>query len=58
MESGNGEATQPVLGDGEGNRRWSFGSKDMRRGFLKLHSSFSTNQLLRTAAEISNLVAT
>jgi hypothetical protein len=57
-ESDNGEAAQPVLGDGEGGLRWSFGSKDVRRGFLELPSSFSTDQLLRTTAENSNLVAT
>jgi hypothetical protein len=31
--------------------RQSFGSQDMRRGFLELPSSFSTDQLLRTAVE-------
>jgi hypothetical protein len=30
----------------------------VRQGFLELPSSFSTNQLHRTAAEISNLMAT
>jgi hypothetical protein len=58
MESGNGEAARPVLGDGEGGPRWSFSSQDVHRGFLKLPSSFWTDQLLRTAAENLNLVAT
>jgi hypothetical protein len=31
--------------------RCTFSSKDVRRGFLKLPSSFSTDQLLRTTAE-------
>jgi hypothetical protein len=48
---GNGEAARLVLGDGEGSLLWSFGSQDMRRGFLELPSSFSTDQLLRTMAE-------
>jgi hypothetical protein len=43
MESGNGEAARPLIGDGEGGLRWSFGSKDVRRGFLELPSSFSTD---------------
>jgi hypothetical protein len=55
---GNGEAAWPVLIDGEGGLRWSFGSKDVRQGFLELPSSFSTDQLLRSVAENSNLVAT
>jgi hypothetical protein len=42
-EPGNGEAAQPVLGDGEGG--------------LRLPSSFSTDQLLRSVVENSNLVA-
>jgi hypothetical protein len=46
-----GEAAQPVLGDGEGDLRWSFGSQDMRWGLLELHSSFLTDQLLQTAVE-------
>jgi hypothetical protein len=50
-ESSNGEVAQPVLGDGEGSLWWSFGSKDVRWGFLELPSSFSTDQLLWTAAE-------
>jgi hypothetical protein len=50
-EPGNSEAARPVLGDGEGGLRWSFGSKDMRQGFLELPSSFSTDQLIRTTAE-------
>jgi hypothetical protein len=58
MKSGNGEAAWPVLVDGEGGLRWSFSSKDVRQGFLKLPSSFSTNQLLQSAAENLNLVAT
>jgi hypothetical protein len=49
--TGNGEAAQLVLGDGEGGLRRSFGSQDVRRGFLELPSSFSTNQLLRTTAK-------
>jgi hypothetical protein len=57
-EPGNGEAARPVFVDGEGGLRWSFGSKDVRQGFLKLPSSFSTDQLLLSAAENSNLVAT
>jgi hypothetical protein len=40
---GNGEAARPVLLDGEGGLRWSFGNKDVRQGFLELPSSFSTN---------------
>jgi hypothetical protein len=54
----NGEAARPVLGDGEGGPRWSFGSKDVHQGFLELPSSFLTNQLLWSAMENSNLVAT
>jgi hypothetical protein len=50
-ESGNGEVARLVLGDGEGGLRWSYGSQDVRRGFLELPSSFSTDQLLRMAAE-------
>jgi hypothetical protein len=49
--AGDGDAARLVLGDGEGGLWWSFGSQDMHRGFLELPSSFSTNQLLRTAAE-------
>jgi hypothetical protein len=55
---GNGEAAWPVLVDGEGGLRWSFGSKDVRKGFLELRSSFSTGQLLWPAAANSNLVST
>jgi hypothetical protein len=55
---GNGEAAQMVLVDGEGGLRWSFGSMDMRQGFRELPSSFLTDQLLRSVAEILNLVAT
>jgi hypothetical protein len=58
IEPGNGEAARPVPGDGEGGLRWSFGSKDVRQGFLELPSSFSTDQLLWTVAENLNLVAT
>jgi hypothetical protein len=54
----NGEAARPVLVDGEGGLRWSFGSKDVHQGFLKLPSSFSTDQLLPLAAENSNLMDT
>jgi hypothetical protein len=36
---GNGEASRPVLVDGEGGLQWSFGSKDMRQGFHELPSS-------------------
>jgi hypothetical protein len=57
-EPGNGEAARPVLVDHEGGLWWSFGSKDVSQGFLELPSSFSTDQLLRSAAENSNLVAT
>jgi hypothetical protein len=57
-EPSNGEVARPVLVDGEGGLRWSFDSKDARQGFLELPSSFSTDQLLRSAAENSNLVAT
>jgi hypothetical protein len=55
---GNSKAARPVFVDGEGSLRWSFSSKDMRQGFLKLPSSFSTDQLLWSTAENSNLVAT
>jgi hypothetical protein len=54
----NGEAAWPVFIDGEGGLRWSFGSNDVRQGFLELPSSFSTDQLFRSAAENSNLEAT
>jgi hypothetical protein len=54
---GNGDAARPVLVDSEGGLRWSFGSKDVRQGFLKQPSSFSTDQLLQSVAENSNLVA-
>jgi hypothetical protein len=57
-EPGNGEAARPVLGDGDCGLRWFFGSKDVRQDFLELPSSFSTDQLLRMAAENLNLVAT
>jgi hypothetical protein len=57
-EPDNGEAARPVLGDGVGGLRWSFVSMDMRQGFLELLSTFSTNQLLRSVVENSNLVAT
>jgi hypothetical protein len=55
---GNGEVARPVLVDGEGGLQWSFGSKDVRQGFLELFSSFSTDQLLWSLVKISNLVAT
>jgi hypothetical protein len=55
---GNGEVARPVLVDSVGGLRWSFGSKDVHQGFLKLPSSFSTNQLLWSVVENSNLVAT
>jgi hypothetical protein len=58
MKLGNGEAAQSVLVDGEGGLRWSFDSKDMRQGFLELPSSFSTDQLLLSVVENSNLLAT
>jgi hypothetical protein len=54
----NGEAAGPVLVEGEGGLWWSFSSKDVRQGFLELPSSFSTDLLLRSAVENSNLVAT
>jgi hypothetical protein len=57
-EPGNGEVARPVLGNGEGSLRRSFGSNDVHQGFLEVPYSFSTDQLLRTAAENSNLVAT
>jgi hypothetical protein len=47
-----------VLVDGEDGLRWSFGSKDMRQGFLELPSNFSIDQLLQSAVENLNLVAT
>jgi hypothetical protein len=46
------------LDNGEGGLRWSFGSKDVRQGFLVLPSSFLTDQLLWPATKNSNLVAT
>jgi hypothetical protein len=58
MKPDNGEAARPVLVDGEGGLRWSFGSKDVCQGFLELPSSFSTDQLFRSAVKNSNLVAT
>jgi hypothetical protein len=58
MKPGNGEAARPVLVDGEGGLRWSFNSKDMCQGFLEVPSSFWTDQLLRSAVENLNLVAT
>jgi hypothetical protein len=58
MKPGNGEAARPVLVDGEGGLWSSFGSKDVHQGFLELPSSFSTDQLLWSVAENSNLVAT
>jgi hypothetical protein len=57
-KSGNSEAARPVVVNGEGGLRWSFGSKDVRQGFLDLPSSLSTDQLLWSAVENSNLVAT
>jgi hypothetical protein len=53
-----------VLVDGEGGKlkfggeKLKFGSKDVRQGFLELSSRFSIDQLLRSVAENSNLVAT
>jgi hypothetical protein len=58
MKLDNGEAARPVLVNGEGELRWSFGFKDVRKGFVELLSSFSTEQLLQSTAENSNLVAT
>jgi hypothetical protein len=58
MKPNNGEAARPVLVDGEGGPRWSFGSKDVCQGFLKLPSSFSTDQLLQSVVKNSNFVAT
>jgi hypothetical protein len=58
MKPGNGEAARPVLVDGDGGLWWSFGSKNVRQGFLELPSSFSTDQLLWLAVENLNLVAT
>jgi hypothetical protein len=55
---GNGEAYRLLLVDGEGSLRWSFSSNDVCQGFLELPSSFSTDQLLRSAVENSNFVAT
>jgi hypothetical protein len=55
---GSSEAARLVLVDGDGGLRWSFGSKDVRQGFLELPSSFSADQLLQLVAENSNLVAT
>jgi hypothetical protein len=55
---GNSEAARSLLVDGEGGLQWSFSSKDMRQGFFELPSSFSTDQLLWSAVENSNLVAT
>jgi hypothetical protein len=55
---GNGEATRPVLVDGKGGLQWSFGSKHVHQGFLEFPSSFSTDQLLRSTTENSNLVIT
>jgi hypothetical protein len=55
---GNGEAARSVLVNGEGGLQWSFGSKDVHQGLVELPSSFSTDQLLRSAVENSNLVAT
>jgi hypothetical protein len=55
---GNGEAARLVPVDGEGGLRLSFNSKGVRQGFLKLPSSFSIDQLLRSVAENLNLVAT
>jgi hypothetical protein len=57
-KSGNGEAARPVLVDSEGGLRWSFDSKDVRQGFLELPSSFSTDQLLQSAAKNLNMMAT
>jgi hypothetical protein len=55
---GKGEVARSMLVDSEGGLRWSFGSKDMRQGFLELPSTFSTDQLLRSTVENSNLVST
>jgi hypothetical protein len=55
---GNGEAAQPVLVDDEGGLWWSFGSKDVRQGFLDIPSIFSTDQLLWSVVENLNLLAT
>jgi hypothetical protein len=58
MKPGNGEAARPVHVNGVGGLWWSFDSKDVRQGFLEFPSSFLTDQLLRSAVENSNLVAT
>jgi hypothetical protein len=54
----NSEAAWSVLVDGGGGLQWSFGSTDVRQGFLELPSSFSIDQLLRSVAKNSNLMAT
>jgi hypothetical protein len=51
-------AVRPDFYGGEISSRRCSSSKDVRRSFLELTSSFSTDQLLRTAAENSNLVGT
>jgi hypothetical protein len=58
MKPGNGEAARPVHVDSEDGLWSSFSSKDVCQGPLELPSSFSTDQLLRSAMENSNLVAT
>jgi hypothetical protein len=55
---GDKEAARLVLGDGEGGLQWSFGSQDVRRGFLELPSSFSTDHCSERRRKNSNLVAT
>jgi hypothetical protein len=53
-----GEAAQSVVGDGEDGLRQCFSFKGVHRSFLVLPSSFLSGQLLQTAVENSNLVAT
>jgi hypothetical protein len=54
----NGEAARSTVGDNEDGLRRCSGFKGMRRSFLVLPSSFLSGQLLQTAVENSNLVAT
>jgi hypothetical protein len=54
---GDGGVVRSVLSDGEDGLRQCSGFKGVCRSFLVLPSSFLSGQLLQTAAENSNLVA-
>jgi hypothetical protein len=58
QEEVDGEAARSAVGDGEDDLWWCSDFKGMCQSFLVLPSSFLSGQLLQTATENSNLVAT